>query len=74
MDWIVPSDTRTSLSKGDWLFLTLSCYFHDLGLVITRDETDHEVEYYCYDHFQYPVKLDDDDFNPDKLWRREEKK
>jgi len=38
LDWIVPSDTRTSLSKGDWLFLTLSCYFHDLGLVITRDE------------------------------------
>jgi hypothetical protein len=43
-------------------------------LVITRDDTDHEVEYYCYDHFQYPVKLDDDDFNPDKLWGRGEKK
>ena len=37
-------------------------------LVITRNEAGHEVEYYCYDRFQYPVKLDDDDFNPEKLW------
>ncbi len=34
----------------------------------TRDDTGHEVEYYCYDRFEFPVKLDDDDFNPDKLW------
>lgn len=39
-------------------------------LIITRDTADHEVEYYCYDHFQYPVKLDDEDFNPDRLWPR----
>jgi hypothetical protein len=37
-------------------------------LVITKDETGHEVEYYCYDRIAFPVKLDDDDFNPDKLW------
>jgi hypothetical protein len=37
-------------------------------LVITQDETGHEVEYYCYDRIEWPVKLDDDDFNPDKLW------
>ncbi len=37
-------------------------------LVITFDAAGTEVEYYCYDRLQYPVKLDDDDFNPDKLW------
>lgn len=37
-------------------------------LIITHDEKDHEVEYYCYDRVQFPVKLDEDDFNPDKLW------
>jgi hypothetical protein len=37
-------------------------------LVITQNEIGHEVEYYCYDRFQFPVRLDDDDFNPDKLW------
>lgn len=43
-------------------------------LIITRDDTGHEVEYYCYDRFEFPVHLDDDDFNPDKLWnpKREE--
>jgi hypothetical protein len=39
-------------------------------LLITQDETGHEVEYYCYDRFEFPVRLDDDDFNPDRLWTR----
>jgi hypothetical protein len=37
-------------------------------LVITHDDTEQEVEYYCYDRIEFPVRLDDDDFNPDKLW------
>jgi hypothetical protein len=43
----------------------------DLPLVIhTHDERRQEVEYYRYDRLQYPVRLDADDFNPDKLWPR----
>lgn len=38
VDWLVPADTHLLLTKADWLLLTLSCYFHDLGLLITRDE------------------------------------
>jgi hypothetical protein len=38
------------------------------GLIETWDDRGHEVEYYCYDRYQFPVRLDDDDFNPDKLW------
>jgi len=37
-------------------------------LVITQDDTGREVEYYGFDRFQFPVRLDEDDFNPDKLW------
>jgi hypothetical protein len=37
-------------------------------LVDTFDAAGTEVEYYCYDRLQCGVKLDDDDFNPDKLW------
>jgi hypothetical protein len=40
------------------------------ALLITHDETGHEVEYYFYDRFEFPVRLDDDDFNPDKLWTK----
>ena len=39
-------------------------------LVITHDETGREVEYYCYDRILAPARLDDDDFNPDKLWKK----
>jgi molecular chaperone HtpG len=38
LDWLVPADTRSVMTKSDWLLLTLSCYFHDLGLLVTRDE------------------------------------
>lgn len=48
-----------------WLFDTESRF---PVLLLTYDDTQHEVEYYCYDRFQFPVRLDDDDFNPDKLW------
>jgi len=43
---------------------------HLPALIITRDERGHVVEYYCYDRYQVGVKLDDEDFNPDKLWGR----
>jgi hypothetical protein len=39
-------------------------------LVTARDDKGHEVEYYRYDRLQYPVRLDNDDFDPDKLWGR----
>jgi hypothetical protein len=37
-------------------------------LVITRNDQGQEVEFYRYDRLQTPVKLDADDFNPDKVW------
>lgn len=37
-------------------------------LVTTRDDQGREVEYYLYDRLQPSVKLDDDDFDPDRLW------
>lgn len=39
-------------------------------LVYTQENGGREVEYYCYDRLQYPVRLDDDDFNPDVLWKK----
>jgi hypothetical protein len=64
----VPPGSDPQLQRGGrrlWIFdreHKLPC------LLITEDETGHEVEYYCYDRFQFPVRLDDDDFNPDRLW------
>jgi hypothetical protein len=64
----VPPQSDPHLPKGGqrlWFFDTAT---HLPALVITHDETGREVEYYCHDRMQFPVALDDDDFNPDKLW------
>jgi hypothetical protein len=39
-------------------------------LILAHDAAANEIEYYCYDLIQFPVRLDDDDFNPDRLWRK----
>jgi hypothetical protein len=38
-------------------------------LIITAESNGHPVEYYCFDRLQYPVGLDNDDFDPAKLWK-----
>ena len=37
-DWIVPPSTKDLLTTADWLLVVLSIYFHDLGMLITKDE------------------------------------
>ena len=38
LDWIVPLKTKELLTPSDWLMITLSIYFHDLGMLVTKDE------------------------------------
>lgn len=69
MHHIIPEKRDPLLPKGGQRWL----YF-DGGsglpiLTITHDPTG-EVEYYCFDHVQFPVRLDDDDFNPDRWGKR----
>lgn len=37
-------------------------------MVITYDIGGKEVEYCCFDRFLFPVRLDDADFDPDRVW------
>ncbi|MFO0929094.1 MAG: hypothetical protein U0736_19080 [Gemmataceae bacterium] len=37
-------------------------------LVACWDERGQEVEYYRYDRLQAGVRLDDSDFDPERLW------
>jgi hypothetical protein len=65
----IPAGSDPALEHGGrrfWFFDSVSGLPQ---LLITLDGRGHEVEYYCYDRVQYPVKLDNDDFNPDKLWK-----
>ncbi len=65
---VIPPNVETCLPRGGKRWL----YFDPTSklplLVVAVDDRGQEVEYYHYDRLQYPVKLDDDDFNPDKLW------
>jgi len=66
----IPAGSESLLPRGGrrlWAFDTITKF---PVLIITQDHTGHEVEYYCYDRLQFPVQLDSDDFNPDKLWNQ----
>ena len=38
IEWLIPKETQDAMTKAEWLMLTLAVYFHDLGMVVTRDE------------------------------------
>jgi Protein of unknown function (DUF1571) len=68
IEQIIPLGAEPLLPKGGRRLMLMDPATRFPTLVITQDETGREVEYYCFDRFQFPVRLDDDDFNPDKLW------
>ena len=39
-EWLIPDETKERMTSADYFILTLSIYFHDLGLLITRKEFD----------------------------------
>ena len=66
----VPADTDPLLPGGGRRFWFFDTTLGMPVLIITQDENGREVEYYCNDRIQTPARLDDDDFNPDKLWKK----
>lgn len=38
LDWIIPDTTKSVMSEGDWLMIVLAVYFHDMGMLVTKDE------------------------------------
>jgi len=38
LDWIIPAATKKTMSPADWLMVVLAIYFHDLGMLVTKDE------------------------------------
>lgn len=38
LDFIIPEDVKCILTPSDWMMIVLSCYFHDLGMVISTQE------------------------------------
>jgi hypothetical protein len=72
----IPPKTEALFPQGGTRF-----YFFDTGedspskglpvIVVAYDaSTRKEVEYYCFDLFMYPIRLDDKDFDPDQVWKK----
>lgn len=38
IEWLIPDCTKRIMTSAEWLMLTLSVYFHDLGMVVTKEE------------------------------------
>lgn len=38
VDRLIPAPTVEVMTTADWLMIVLSCYFHDLGMLVTRHE------------------------------------
>lgn len=38
VEWLIPDRTKKQMTYAEWLMLTLSIYFHDLGMVVTKVE------------------------------------
>lgn len=38
VDKLIPADTAAQMKTADWLLIVLSCYFHDLGMLVTKKE------------------------------------
>lgn len=69
VEQVLPPGAEAALPRGGrrlWFFAADS---HLPVLISTRDETGHEVEYYCYDQLRQ-ARFTDEDFNPDRLWAR----
>jgi hypothetical protein len=66
----IPPGREPALPRGGRRLWGFAPDSHLPVLISTRDDTGHEVEYYCYEQLQYPAHFGDDDFNPDRLWAK----
>ena len=44
LDDIIVEKARAAMTPTDWLMLVLAVYFHDIGMIITRDEFEHRKD------------------------------
>ncbi len=40
IEWLIPESTKKHMTYAECLMLTLAVYFHDLGMLVTKDEYD----------------------------------
>ncbi|MEV6538703.1 ATP-binding protein [Streptomyces sp. NPDC051665] len=59
LEWIIPEESKTHLTPTDWLLTVMAIYFHDLGMLVTKDEYQ-QRDQSSFARFKEDVLLTDD--------------
>jgi hypothetical protein len=70
VELVVPPGAEAEMPRGGRRLLGFDTEIGLPMLVETRDDRGQEVEYYRHDRLQFPVRLDDADFDPARLWKK----
>ena len=38
VEWLIPEQTQHFMTPAEWMMLVLAIYFHDMGMLVTKDE------------------------------------
>ncbi|MGN9793566.1 HD domain-containing protein [Streptomyces sp. OZ13] len=71
LDWVIPQKTQQAMTPADWLLSVLGIYFHDLGMIVTKEEYENR-SVTQFDHFKRTILLTDDDYGRDYKERMKE--
>lgn len=55
-EWLIPKPTLDKMTNADWLMLVLSIYFHDLGLLVTKQEFENRENRQGYVQYKNDVE------------------
>lgn len=62
-EWVIPRSSKELLTDAEWIFLVLSIYFHDLGLLISRSEYDARESNAEYNKFKHEPPISPQKFS-----------
>ena len=68
LDWLIPADTQAIMTPADWLLIVLATYFHDLGMLITREEFENR-NLSAFSEFKNSILQDESQSTQDYLAR-----
>jgi hypothetical protein len=70
VEHMIPPGAEPQLSQGGKRLLFFEATTRLPVLILTSDHRGTEVEYYCYERVQLAERFTDDDFNPDRVWKK----
>jgi molecular chaperone HtpG len=52
LDWLIPESTQETFTSVDWLLIVLTVYFHDLGMLVIKEEYNQRESNSLYVNFR----------------------